>query len=125
MIIIVINFSSLTNHYHYLLPIPPTPRPQALFGAGTTPSHLKMAVAPAGCCTLIDVPESTSFPVVQCENIYVLPGAAGGGGGAAVAAHPLTAAACCKRSGRELAPCARAGAGAPRAACPYLHCCGV
>uniref|UniRef100_A0A7S3QYH2 FAD synthase n=1 Tax=Dunaliella tertiolecta TaxID=3047 RepID=A0A7S3QYH2_DUNTE len=46
----------------------------AVFGPDITPNHLKMAVAPSGCTTVIDVP-GNKFPLVKAgENIYVLPG---------------------------------------------------
>mmetsp|Transcript_21225 Transcript_21225/g.53960 ORF Transcript_21225/g.53960 Transcript_21225/m.53960 type:complete len:533 (-) Transcript_21225:676-2274(-) len=56
-------------------------RLRALFGAGITPSHLKMAETPTGpgAVSLIDYAldtgEQSRFPLVKCApNIYVLPG---------------------------------------------------
>ncbi|CAL5230010.1 g13451 [Coccomyxa viridis] len=48
------------------------------FGSNVTQSHLKMAEAPAGEVTAIDClmddGSQSPFPVLQCRNVYVLPG---------------------------------------------------
>lgn len=53
-------------------------RLRAYFGDNITAAHLKMAEAPQGACTIIDYlrddGSKSPFPLIRCENIFVLPG---------------------------------------------------
>jgi hypothetical protein len=66
---------------------PPTPpcrhqgfeeRLAAYFGPSLTPAHLKLADLPEGQVELVDVTleggATSPFPLVKCNNIFVLPG---------------------------------------------------
>ncbi|KAL3157694.1 hypothetical protein ABBQ32_012130 [Trebouxia sp. C0010 RCD-2024] len=48
------------------------------FGSDITAAHLKMAEAPQGACTVIDYMRddgsASPFPLIKCNNVYVLPG---------------------------------------------------